>query len=108
LRLNPILRITKVREMEIPRWNPLRFGNSLRLLPLNALHYFCRRLEDRTLIRMFANLKPRVLIVDDEPQMRSALREALRPRTSYVSVTASAHEALNAIESGEYDIVISD
>jgi putative nucleotidyltransferase with HDIG domain len=57
---------------------------------------------------MFANLKPRVLIVDDEPQMRSALREALHPRTSFVTVTASAHEALNAIESGEFDIVISD
>jgi putative nucleotidyltransferase with HDIG domain len=57
---------------------------------------------------MFANLKPRVLIVDDEPQMRSALREALLPRTSLVIATASAHEALNAIEAGEYDIVISD
>src|SRR5712671_6145814 len=57
---------------------------------------------------MFANLKPRVLIVDDEPLMRSALREALLPRTSLVTATASAHEALNAIENGEYDIVISD
>ena len=29
---------------------------------------------------MFANLKPRVLIVDDEPQMRSALVAALEDR----------------------------
>lgn len=57
---------------------------------------------------VFANLKPRVLVVDDEPQMRSALRDALQLRTSFVTVVSSAREALNAIESGEYDIVISD
>ncbi|MCU1287393.1 MAG: response regulator receiver (CheY-like) modulated metal dependent phosphohydrolase [Acidobacteriales bacterium] len=57
---------------------------------------------------MFANLKPRVLVVDDEPQMRSALQAALEPRADFLRTVASAHEALNAIESGEYDIVISD
>ena len=57
---------------------------------------------------MFANLKPRVLIVDDEPQMRSALTAALADRTEHVAAAASAHEALLAIESGEYDIVLSD
>src|SRR3954468_14417085 len=57
---------------------------------------------------MFANLKPRVLIVDDEPQLRSALMAALADRTEHVASAASAHEALLAIESGEYDIVLSD
>jgi putative nucleotidyltransferase with HDIG domain len=57
---------------------------------------------------MFANLKPRILVVDDEPQMRSALLQALQTKAAFVGVAASAHEALNAIESGEFDIVISD
>jgi putative nucleotidyltransferase with HDIG domain len=57
---------------------------------------------------MFVNLKPRVLIVDDEPQMRSALTAALQDRVAHIAAAASAHEALLAIESCEYDIVISD
>jgi putative nucleotidyltransferase with HDIG domain len=57
---------------------------------------------------MFANLKPRVLIVDDEPQMRSALAAALTERAEHIATASSAHEALLAIESGEYDIVLSD
>jgi len=57
---------------------------------------------------MFANLKPRVLIVDDELQMRSALTAALEDRVEYLASASSAQEALLAIESGEYDIVLSD
>src|SRR2546421_7101803 len=57
---------------------------------------------------MFANLKPRVLIVDDEPQMRAALTAALEDRVEHIASAPSAHEALLAIESGEYDIVLSD
>src|SRR4051812_44052744 len=57
---------------------------------------------------MFADLKPRVLIVDDEPQMRSALTAALQDRVAHIAAASGAHQALLAIESGEYDIVISD
>lgn len=46
--------------------------------------------------------------MDDEPQMRSALTAALEGRVEHIASVASAHEALLAIESGEYDIVLSD
>ncbi len=64
--------------------------------------------EQLALTNMFANLKPRVLVVDDEPQMRSAVTAALEGRVEYIKAVASAHEALLAIESGEYDVVFSD
>ena len=57
---------------------------------------------------MFANLKPRVLIVDDEPQMRAALSAALEGHAEHIQTAASAHDALLAIESGDFDVVLSD
>ena len=51
---------------------------------------------------------PKVLIVDDEPSMRSFLVQALEPVTSRVSEAGDAQRALEAIESGDFDVVVSD
>lgn len=51
---------------------------------------------------------PKVLVVDDEPSMRSFLLQALEPMTSRVGEAGDAQCALEAIESGDYDIVLSD
>jgi putative nucleotidyltransferase with HDIG domain len=51
---------------------------------------------------------PKVLVVDDDPAVRSYLRQALAPLTTYVSEAANASDALAAIESGDYDITLCD
>ena len=51
---------------------------------------------------------PKVLVVDDEPSMRTFLREALKPFVAKIAEAADAPQALNAIESGDFDIVLSD
>lgn len=51
---------------------------------------------------------PKVLVVDDEPSMRSFLLQALEPMTARVGEAGDAHSALESIESGDYDIVLSD
>lgn len=51
---------------------------------------------------------PKVLVVDDEPSMRTFLREALGPFVAKIAEAADAPQALNAIESGDFDIVLSD
>ena len=57
---------------------------------------------------MFSNLLPKVLIVDDEPSMRTYLRRVLEPMAAKMVDVADATQALDAIESGDFDIVLSD
>ena len=51
---------------------------------------------------------PKVLVVDDEPAMRSFLVQALEPMAAEVSEAGDAEAALEAIESGDFDLVVSD
>ncbi|MEK6606796.1 MAG: response regulator [Myxococcota bacterium] len=52
-------------------------------------------------------MKPVVLVVDDEPLVRSALRRLLAPRYE-VLLTANAEEALEALAQESVDVVLSD
>src|SRR5207247_961857 len=65
-----------------PMWNaadsePLAGARSLMLTTVFAESKKIEGLREGSAGKMFANLKPRILVVDDEPQMRSALRDAL-------------------------------
>src|SRR5689334_20639411 len=51
---------------------------------------------------------PRVLVVDDEASVRDFLRMALEPVAARVEVTCDAASALEAVESGAFDIVVCD
>ena len=51
---------------------------------------------------------PKVLVVDDEPSMRSFLVQALEPMAALVAEAGDAESALEAIESGDFDLVVSD
>jgi CheY-like chemotaxis protein len=59
-----------------------------------------------------AHLKPsrplRVLVVDDEPMMTTAVVRMLRPSGHVVSVAASGEEALERLAEQTFDVVISD
>src|SRR3954462_7307794 len=58
--------------------------------------------------RMFANLKPRILIIDDEPLMRSSLTAALDGVAACVDTADCVEEGLNALHRQKYDIVLAD
>ncbi len=57
---------------------------------------------------MLSNPLPKVLIVDDEASMRQLLSQALDPVSLRVEVAADTASALQAIESGDFDVVLSD
>lgn len=54
------------------------------------------------------SVRPRILVVDDEPAMRSLLAEALKSHASEVETVCDARQAIERIESGEYDMIFSD
>jgi putative nucleotidyltransferase with HDIG domain len=57
---------------------------------------------------MINRLLPKILVVDDEPAVRMFFREVLKPITSDVAEAGDAPGALEAIESGDFDIVVCD
>lgn len=57
---------------------------------------------------MINRLLPKILVVDDEPDVRRFFREVLTPIASSVAEAGDAHCALEAIESGDFDIVVCD
>jgi len=57
---------------------------------------------------MLEPLLPKVLVVDDDPSVCEFLKLALTPKASEVSVAQNAMTALEAIESGNFDIILCD
>jgi putative nucleotidyltransferase with HDIG domain len=57
---------------------------------------------------MVEPLLPKVLVVDDDPSVCQFLKLALAPKASAVSVAQSALTALEAVESGNFDIILCD
>lgn len=50
----------------------------------------------------------KILLVDDETDFLEALSERMRTRGMEVTTSASAQEALNAVEEGAFDAVVLD
>ena len=57
---------------------------------------------------MFEPSLPKVLVVDDDPSVCQFLKLALAPKASRVEVAENAATALEAIESGNFDIILCD
>lgn len=55
-----------------------------------------------------AQLTPRVLVVDDEPGVRTALRRGLTAEGMEVAVAADGHEALRLAGTGAFHVVVLD
>ena len=59
-------------------------------------------------VAMFEPLLPKVLVVDDDASTRELLKLALASMASGVEVAENAATALEAIERGNFDIILSD
>jgi response regulator RpfG family c-di-GMP phosphodiesterase len=57
---------------------------------------------------MFEPFLPKVLVVDDDPSFCEFLKLAIAAKASGVSVAENAETALEAIESGNFDIILCD
>jgi putative nucleotidyltransferase with HDIG domain len=57
---------------------------------------------------MFESSLPKVLVVDDDRSMLDFLKLAVTPEASHVGAAENAASALQAIESGDYDIILCD
>jgi len=57
---------------------------------------------------MIHRMLPKVLVVDDDPAVRMFFCQALKPITARVAEAADASSALEAIESGDFDIIVCD
>jgi len=64
--------------------------------------------HEAPVFRMIIQHLPKVLVVDDEPDMRAFVIEALSASAAQAMSVSTAPEALTAIESRDFDIVISD
>ncbi|WP_026453329.1 response regulator transcription factor [Saccharomonospora iraqiensis] len=53
-------------------------------------------------------VKPRVLVVDDEPGVRKALRRGLTAEGMEVVVAADGHDALRLARTGTFDVLLLD
>ena len=53
-------------------------------------------------------VRPRILLVDDEPSVLSALRRGLRREPVDIESAGSGEEALELLAAGEFALVISD
>jgi DNA-binding NtrC family response regulator len=53
-------------------------------------------------------LIPAILVVDDESEMRDLIEAALKPFDYAVSTCASGEHALELVEAGEFDVLVSD
>jgi DNA-binding response OmpR family regulator len=51
---------------------------------------------------------PRILIVDDEPQLRSFFEQTLLEDGYYVTAVATARQGLRALSDGEFQVVVLD
>jgi PAS domain S-box-containing protein len=51
---------------------------------------------------------PRLLIVDDEPEVGELLADILRGEDSVIDIAATGQAALQLLEKGEYDAILSD
>ena len=49
-----------------------------------------------------------VLIVDDEPNIRSGLAKGLANEVDFVETASSVHEAIENFDAGDYQLVITD
>jgi hypothetical protein len=50
----------------------------------------------------------RVLVVDDEPDARALIKRFLADCDAIVTTAGSANEAVNLVQSGEFDVLVSD
>ncbi|MDR5777690.1 MULTISPECIES: ATP-binding protein, partial [unclassified Caballeronia] len=79
-------------------------GRSFRVkLPLAAAGL--RRTDDS---HSYASLQYRILLVDDDGESLSAFAELLRVEGAYVDTTTSPEKGLTMLETGEYDVLLSD
>jgi CheY-like chemotaxis protein len=51
---------------------------------------------------------PRLLIADDDREMRRVLRDMLRPTGADIREAANGQDLLGHLETGEYDLIITD
>ena len=57
---------------------------------------------------MVVNSLPKILVIDDEPSMRSFLVQALDPVSTKLAEAGDASQAIEQIEREEFDIIVSD
>ncbi len=53
-------------------------------------------------------MKPRILVVDDEPQIRSMLRDSLGRAGFDVSEASDGKEAIEILRKNSFDVVVAD
>ena len=89
----------------------LDIGRAERLL--NDDHHGLQKTKERILEHLAVkvlrlNRRPQILVVDDEEIARKNLEHILEKENYDVSVASNGTEALHKLESGEFDVIITD
>jgi ATP-dependent Lon protease len=80
---------------------------------LNERHYGLHKIKERILEHLAVKIlvktkRPRILVVDDEEIARSNLGHLLRKENYTVVTAASGAEALEKLESSDFDVILAD
>jgi len=68
----------------------------------------CTQIRTNATLAKGASHRARLLLVDDDPELRRSLARQLRQQGYYVDVAASGHEAVDYVDQTSYDVVVSD
>lgn len=68
----------------------------------------CTQIRASATLAKGASHRARLLLVDDDPEVRRSLARQLRQQGYYVDVAASGHEAVDYVDQTSYDVVVSD
>ena len=76
---------------------------------LYGLHEVKQRIIEHLTVKIFMySKKPRILVVDDEELVRKNLKHVLKKENYTVVTAASGMEALEKLETTEFDVVLTD
>ncbi len=53
-------------------------------------------------------MRPHLLIVEDDPEMRDLLRKVLEKEAYVISLAADGHEAVDLLSQDHFDLVVTD
>jgi len=68
----------------------------------------CTQIRTSSTLAKGASHRARLLLVDDDPEVRRSLARQLRLQGYYVDVAASGQEAVDYVDQTSYDVVVSD
>jgi two-component system NtrC family sensor kinase len=78
------------------------------IIELPIQRWFAQPVPEPAAVRVPATTRKRIIVVEDEPQIRQLMEEVIRNAGHHVQTAANGREALDAIDRQDFDLIITD